>query len=911
MLITKIELKNITTHKKTTIEFQRGLNLLFGNNGTGKSTVLNMIGYVLFNYLPGKQESYVRQAKLGDRKHGSIKVWIVGLDDELYIIERSLAKSNPKVQIKYGYIDLVVSGVNNRADLEEWVKTQLGLNPETNLSDLFKTSIGVPQGTFTQPFLETSQKRQDFFNPILKVDVYRKVWKKFLNIIKKIDDDLAELNYKRTELETRLEPLDELEHQNKEYNLKLKNSQKELNNTKKELEELNKKFKTYKKLDDDLKEKKILKDQLLNQKKELSENIQSIKLKVEKAKNAEEICNKTIQDYQEYERYLKELQNLRKLNEELIDLNKKINESNQKLTQLLSNKEDYEKQIIEIKKQQKSFSQLKNNYESYQELQEKIQDLRDKYSKIKVFENDLGTKKIENVEITIKIIEMEKKTDNYLKLKEKIDILEKKKEEKHKIELEINSMEVTIKQIDEDKRESKGGICPILNEQCLNIGDNSFEEIFQKELDKINRELKPKLRKLYEINNELAKYDYLKEEINQIEDIKAELNIYKQRKLEIGRNIKKLVEKVKEKQDIEIKLKEYKNKSDKLVPDVERYTIIKEKIHGDLPKLEKNMEDIDKKISPIQTKLKPLNDRIIKLEEIPEKLKLINKKLEILKENHDNYLSNKDIAESFQDLKNELKNIEEKHIKLERTYQSNLAEIKKIEKSYNKDEMDTLENEISKKKENKGKILSLIEEYKKRVDEILDKLEKLKITKENLQNNLEKIRAMNFIKDLSEKIRNYYNIAGPKITEVLLKHINAEATNHYRSIMEDPNVILTWEEDFLIKIKTNQNEKEFTQLSGGEQMTAALAVRLAILNVLSNAEFAFFDEPTMNLDPEKRENLAKIIPRIKGFKQLFLITHDDTFEENVDNVIKFTKDESETTQVEFFNKSLQSELIKN
>ncbi|MBY9008063.1 MAG: SMC family ATPase [Candidatus Lokiarchaeota archaeon] len=903
MIITKIELKNITTHKKTIIEFQRGLNLLFGNNGTGKSTVLNMIGYVLFNYLPSKKENYIRQAKFGDRKHGSIKVWVVGIDDELYIIERSLAKSNPIVQVKYGYTDLIVSGVNNRSDLEEWVKGQLDLNPETNLSDLFKTSIGVPQGTFTQPFLESSQNRKDFFNPILKVDVYRKIWKKFLNIIKEIDNDLVELNNKRTELETRLEPLDELKNQKKDYNSKLKDSQKELINSKKELEELNKKFKDYKKLDGDLKEKKVLKDQLFRQKKELLENIQSTKLKVKKVKNAEEICSSTIKDFEEYERSLKDEKNLRKLNEELTVLNKKINVSNQILTQLMSNKEENKKQIIEIKQHQKIFSQLKGNYESYQKLQERIQELRDKSSKINVFESNLDTKKTENVAITIKINEMEKKSDNYLKLKEKIDILEKKKEEKHKLELEINSMETKINQIEQNKNESKEGICPILNEQCLNIGDNSFEDIFQKKLDKINQEFKPKLRNLNEIDKELAKYDFLKEEIDLIEEIKAELNIYKERKLEIGRNIKKLVEKVKEKQSIEIKLKEYNNKSIKIEPDTKRYTVIKEKIHIDLPKLEKNTEEIDEEISPIQKKLKPLNDRIKELEEIPEKLKIINKKLERLKGNHDKYLSNKDIAETSQDLKSELKNIEDKHEKLERIYQSNLAEIKKIENLYNKDEMDKLEIEISKKKENKGRLLSLNQEYKKRVDEILDKLEELKDIENNLQKNLKKISVINFIKNISEKIRSYFNIAGPKITKTLLKHINAEATNHYRSIMEDPNVILTWEEDFLIKIKTNQNEKEFTQLSGGEQMTAALAVRLAILNVLSNAEFAFFDEPTMNLDPERRENLAKIIPRIKGFKQLFLITHDDTFEENVDNVIKFTKDDNEITQVECFTKN--------
>ena len=165
------------------------------------------------------------------------------------------------------------------------------------------------------------------------------------------------------------------------------------------------------------------------------------------------------------------------------------------------------------------------------------------------------------------------------------------------------------------------------------------------------------------------------------------------------------------------------------------------------------------------------------------------------------------------------------------------------------------------------------------------------------------------MKNFTKTIRNYFDGTGPKVTEVLLANINVEATSHYRNIMDDPNVLLEWEQDYQVKVKTSENEKEFPQLSGGEQMAAALAIRLAILKVLSNAEFAFFDEPTMNLDPTKRENLGKIIQRIKGFKQFFVISHDDTFEENVDNVIEFSKDENELTKVDFITKSRDPELV--
>ena len=83
--------------------------------------------------------------------------------------------------------------------------------------------------------------------------------------------------------------------------------------------------------------------------------------------------------------------------------------------------------------------------------------------------------------------------------------------------------------------------------------------------------------------------------------------------------------------------------------------------------------------------------------------------------------------------------------------------------------------------------------------------------------------------------------------------------------------------------------REFRQLSGGEQMTAALALRLALLKQTSAIDIAFFDEPTAHLDPERRNNLADQISRIKGFTQMFVISHDDTFERTASSHVRIMK----------------------
>jgi exonuclease SbcC len=98
-------------------------------------------------------------------------------------------------------------------------------------------------------------------------------------------------------------------------------------------------------------------------------------------------------------------------------------------------------------------------------------------------------------------------------------------------------------------------------------------------------------------------------------------------------------------------------------------------------------------------------------------------------------------------------------------------------------------------------------------------------------------------------------------------------------------VTLRWDTGYEIILEENGHDRPFASLSGGEQMAAALAVRLALLKELSEIRIAFFDEPTANMDEERRHNLAEQIGRVKDFDQLFVVSHDDTFEGFTDRVI--------------------------
>ena len=111
---------------------------------------------------------------------------------------------------------------------------------------------------------------------------------------------------------------------------------------------------------------------------------------------------------------------------------------------------------------------------------------------------------------------------------------------------------------------------------------------------------------------------------------------------------------------------------------------------------------------------------------------------------------------------------------------------------------------------------------------------------------------------------------------------------------------MSWGEDYAITLEVDGRTRGFQALSGGEQMVAALAVRLALLKTISGISTAFFDEPTANLDAQRREALAGQILSFKGLRQLFVISHDDTFEHATDNTIHLTRVNGSSRVVEGF-----------
>jgi len=186
-----------------------------------------------------------------------------------------------------------------------------------------------------------------------------------------------------------------------------------------------------------------------------------------------------------------------------------------------------------------------------------------------------------------------------------------------------------------------------------------------------------------------------------------------------------------------------------------------------------------------------------------------------------------------------------------------------------------------------------LEYTNRRSAELERELKRLAEIRKEMQGEFQEKERLEKIGEATKFIRDTLKEAAPRVARNYVYHVSIEANQMFREISGNAERTLKWTEDYGISLEEYGHDRPFINLSGGEQMAAALSVRLALLKQLSDVRLAFFDEPTTNMDAARRERLAEQIGHITKkqidgkqiFDQLFIISHDDTFEGYVDHVI--------------------------
>ncbi len=112
------------------------------------------------------------------------------------------------------------------------------------------------------------------------------------------------------------------------------------------------------------------------------------------------------------------------------------------------------------------------------------------------------------------------------------------------------------------------------------------------------------------------------------------------------------------------------------------------------------------------------------------------------------------------------------------------------------------------------------------------------------------------------------------LREKYIRQLGILLTEHFCRISQNPKYKdIVFDQDYELEIRGADGGFSVDQLSGGERVQIALALRMALLELLSPVRLLILDEPFGSLDKDHREALGESLNRIAGEGQLLIVTH--------------------------------------
>ena len=920
MIIKKVQLENYRSHSNTTVEFTKGVNLILGKNGRGKTSILEAISTVIFNTKDrsGKEtgKSYI---KFGE-KSSKVDIDFIANDGREYNLKTEFFKTKPKKQTLKDMIGSEYDG-----DIQEKLEELCGI--KKGFEETYENIVIAKQNEFINIFKAKPKDREEIFNKIFNTQIYKEMYDSFLKeAVDKYKEKVKDLDKEITFLKENMEDKEQITNFLKEEKKVEKNLQDNFKNINVVSKNLENEIKDYETTEIELNNLiKNIKDEENKIKKYLSllkENI----VEVKQAKKSKIIVKETEKSYLEYLEIEKKLKDLRENLDNLLDEQKlniqyqnnieKLELSNKNLKVDISSleenisknsekKENLESEISNLKVKEENLDlKLKKYIDLLDELEKlenfkdkKLEDKLKKTTEIDILKKELVSKNDLFKTITIEIIE--KKLSDFQELEKELKLLE---EQKIIFETEIKTLKKSSKELS-DK------ICPFLNEKCQNLEDKEAEDYFSskisiktEDLENLKKNIEEKTQILLEkeiFEDKKKQYFELEKSIKDLEfSLKNEEINLKEIELDIKNldmDIQKLIENQEfknsqmlreKKKELEVELRNLNldEKRENLKNLLENLEIEKEKILKSQNSIENNLKEIDEYSKKIK------EDTNKNIESKKSEIKTFENKLDDLKNPYNEYLKNNVLAEDLENLLLKVnKNIKElyslradKNLLKQKVF--NLEEkIKNIQIAELKEKYDTIKEELNEINKKLGSSQEKIENYKKILEKISSQEEKQKklLTEfKKLENKFNK----------ASLIRNEVGQMGRAISKYMLSGISNIASLNFNKITGRTERIEWSNEEkdkYAVYLVGQERKIAFEQLSGGEQVSVAIAIRGTMTEYFTNSKFMILDEPTNNLDTERKKLLAEYMGEIlNNLEQSIIVTHDDTFREMAEKIIE-------------------------
>ncbi|MBD3882314.1 SMC family ATPase [Phormidium tenue FACHB-886] len=921
MEILSVTLKNFKSHSDRHFVFQPGTNAICGENGAGKTSILEAIAWTLFNYRGGyTKEDLIRN---GANSAQATVSFVSNRDGRTYEVHRCTTKGytlyDPQLGTKLEYRHI-------EEEILPWLRQQLGVAPATDLARLFANTLGVPQGMFTADFLLSPEKRKPIFDAILKVEEYRQANQQMLSLekygkaeVESLERAIAQYDESLHELQPTLERQQSLVVEIAHSETALQQLQAELTTLQAKKDRLTERAQQIQQLQTQL-------QRLTAQTEGKQQAITLLTESVQRCKYAVEMCQTHRESYQivlqaeanlkQLDQQVKQRQAIAKQRELQVRSVAKQETELAKLTMQLDNLSQAAAEIeqlqpllaqqAEIEQQQASVAEQLNQLQAFKAEQ---QNLARQFSKIQTEQARLAAEieQVRSLEAKIRqISDLEQKRD---RLQEQLSRVEAAKQfeaelrqlvsegeakgDRHQHEAEralaiLQEVQHTVPLLATASVQSalaaiQAGV--ELNTDLLNalwriLADLS-EQISVAKLQEQLRQTKATLDTAYQYR---AHFTTLETKLAQQTHWQAELHQLQTRSHQLQTQLATEPDRLAQRSQLFASLDQLGNPKARI------------------QHLERNLHQhsaLDAQHTALTAQHAALLEAIdrfdAQLEQFAELEDQIEQQKQLRQAHQAAYLT----YLQYQNDANQFRRLDAEFQTATAQLEALIAEQTIIQTAYQQAVQDydpqqwqQVEAAYANCRSQADQIAGGLPQQRKLLTELDARLAILQSVAEKRDRTQVDLKQKDKIRRFISFARRVYKEAAPRITERYVQTISREADRLFRELMNRPNVALDWTRDYEIQVQEGAHSRRFINLSGGEQMCAALAVRLALLRVLADIDIAFFDEPTTNMDRPRRESLAEAIANIKSFRQLFVISHDDTFEKVTENVILVEREPS-------------------
>lgn len=908
MIFKRLRLKNFKSYASEIINFDKGITVIVGENGAGKSSIFEAISFALFKqHTAGKIGDLVRN----NTENMSVELDFVSRGKEYRIIrDKTKSKTVSRLLTKTSSDSEFMSLCSGEREVSDNIQAILEMD-----ANLFLNAIYVRQGEIAELVDKTPAEKKLLIGRLLGLDSLETAWNNMIPLIREYENKLSEIKGKlyskdalKEEYETKSKELNALKSRGHELESQIeevKNLISEISESKRDMEREKEIYETQM---NNLSNEKQTLERLEKDKHQLQENLDRIRESEAEIERLEKYVSK-LDVYLDFEKSVVSIQSLKESEIEIEDKIDSIKEqkrlihakkegynnylkSDELITKLTNQKIDLEKELATITQLEKDKKKLlhsiesdRNDIEEFFSLsKEKLLDYgvsQDELAEVDDLKklSDSTNKLLEDISTKIEDLtnDINSKKENIVAFKQAIASAEKPLEELTDVE---NKCPVCQSDIDDAKKEE------LISQYKSDIEENT-KSISETEetirlFDKNKDSFKEKESKVKKLSEDILEYKYM------FSNLQKDL----QRLCEI---------------DEGLDAKEYiGNKLGELILEIAREKENRESFKQDHEDYNKSKGALD--VLGSQTEAE------YKLKQIKNEIDVHVKNIKLAIEN-DPHLSgdmdNLELKQRIDDLKekNEQYNQLKGFVKNKNTVVSQFESVKE-DIGVSNNQLEIIQNKINASTYDKEKYEQITyrdEMYSRRHESFTNELSEIKGRAREL---------INVHKSLAEKIKNndrfqqeYDNISQylvllNDIRELYGKNgIQKELRNNSRPIIQkntkkffdDFNFNysdLLLDEDYNVVVRGPEGESSMSMVSGGEKIAIALALRLGITKSMAKGdlETILLDEPTIHLDDARRQELINLLKEMSLLPQMIIVTHESQLESAADNLIKVEKE---------------------